>query len=131
MLTDQAVALARGANYAVLSTRLPSGAIQSHVMWIDTDGEHLLINTEIHRQKVRNVERDAVATVTVLDRDNPFQYSEVRGEIVEVVRGAEARAHIDALSHKYVGRAYANPIHSERVILKLRPTRVRDVTVTA
>ncbi len=131
MLTDQAIALARGANYAVLSTHLPSGAIQSHVMWIGTDGEHLLINTEIHRQKVRNVERDAVATVTVLDRDNPFQYSEVRGEIVEVVRGAEARAHIDALSNKYVGRDYANPIHSERVILKLRPTRVRDVTVTA
>jgi hypothetical protein len=27
-------------------------------MWVDADDQHLLINTEVHRQKFRNVERD-------------------------------------------------------------------------
>ncbi|MDH3251112.1 MAG: TIGR03618 family F420-dependent PPOX class oxidoreductase [Acidimicrobiia bacterium] len=131
MLTDQTITLAKGANFAVFSTVLPSGRIQSQVMWIDTDGEHLLINTELHRQKVRNIETDPTATVTIFDATSSYQYSEVRGTVVDMVRGPEARAHIDALSQKYVGSPYKNTIQSERVILKIAPDRVRDVTVAA
>jgi hypothetical protein len=40
------------------------------------------------------------------------------------VRGDEARAHIDALSQRYMGAPYGNPIQSERVILKIAPDRV-------
>jgi hypothetical protein len=49
----------------------------------------------------------------------------VRGTVTEMVRGQEARDHIDALSRKYVGSDYANPIGAEgRVILKVTPTKV-------
>ena len=47
----------------------------------------------------------------------------MRGKVVETVTGPEARAHIDALSRKYTGHDYANPIQSERVILKVAPVR--------
>jgi hypothetical protein len=55
---------------------------------------------------------------------------EVRGEVVETVRGPEARAHIDQLTRKYTGGDYAGAVRSERVILKVAPTRrqfIRDV----
>lgn len=123
MLDPKARALASGANFAVLTTLLADGTPQSHVMWVDTDGDHLLINTEAHRSKFRNLRRDGRATVTLIDRDDPYSYVEVRGEVAEIVWGPEARTHIDQLSRKYFGRDYDNPITSERVIVKIRPLR--------
>ncbi len=35
------------------SVRLPNGQIATHVMWVDADDEHVLINTEIHRAKFK------------------------------------------------------------------------------
>lgn len=115
------VELARQPNFAAVTTLLPSGHFQTQPMWVDADDDHLLLNTEIHRQKFRNVERDPRITVTIWDKDNPYRYIEVRGEVVEKVRGPQARAHIDELSQKYLGRPYGNPIQSERVILRVAP----------
>ncbi|HVC26206.1 MAG TPA: PPOX class F420-dependent oxidoreductase [Acidimicrobiales bacterium] len=117
--------LARGKNFAALTTLFGDGQPQTQIMWVDADDEHVLINTEVHRQKFRNVERDPRATVTIFDATNPYHYAEVRGRVVETVRGDAARAHIDALSAKYTGAPYANPIQSERVILKIAPDRQR------
>ena len=65
-------------------------------------------------------------TVTIWDRDDPYHYAEVRGEVVETVTGPEARAHIDSLSVKYYGHEYRNRIQSERLILRIRPLRQRE-----
>jgi len=114
--------LAQGPNFAALTVHLRSGAAMTHVMWVDADDDHVLINTEVHRAKFRAVERDARVTVMIWARDDPYTYAEVRGRVVETVRGPEARAHIDALAQKYLGRDYdpAN-IQSERVILRIAP----------
>jgi PPOX class probable F420-dependent enzyme len=115
--------LARGQNFAALTTLLPSGHPQTQVMWVGTDGEYLLINTEVHRQKFRNVERDPRVTLMIWDKQDPYRFVEVRGEVVEKVKGLEARKHIDELSHKYRGRPYQTRIRSERVILRIAPLR--------
>lgn len=122
MLDDKIRALAaEGKNFAAVTTLMPDGTPQTTPLWVDTDGEHLLLNTEVHRQKYKNVERDPRITVTIIDSDNPYAYGEVRGEVVETVTGPEARAHIDKLAQKYQGTDYGNPIQSERVILKVAP----------
>ena len=91
-------------------------------MWVDADDDHVLINTEVHRAKFKAIERDPRVTVTVMVRDDPYWYAEVRGRVVETVRGPEARAHIDALSRKYQGHDYdPTRIQSERVILRIAP----------
>ena len=46
--------LASGPNSGVLSTLMPDGWPQTSVVWVDSDGEHLLVNTEVHRQKYQN-----------------------------------------------------------------------------
>jgi PPOX class probable F420-dependent enzyme len=123
MIDEPIRELAQGKNYAVLTTLLPNGQFQSQVMWVDADEDHVLINTELHRQKFKNVEHDSRATVTILKADDPYHYAEVRGRVVEIVRGDEARAHIDVLAQKYTGKPYAGAIQSERVILKIAPER--------
>lgn len=125
MPIEPAVAeLAHGKNFAAFTTMLPSGYPMTHVMWVDCDDEHMLINTEIDRQKYRNVQANPLVTVTVIDSTNPYRFVEVRGEVVESVLGDEARSNIDALSQKYTGQPYnAANIKTERVILKIRPSR--------
>ena len=114
--------LAQGPNFAALTVRLASGAAMTHVMWVDADDDHVLINTEVHRAKFRAVERDPRVTVMIWAHDNPYSYAEVRGRVVETVRGPEARVHIDTLSRKYFGRDYdPAAIQSERVILRIAP----------
>ncbi len=115
--------LARGPNFAAITTLLPDGHPQTQVMWVDADGEHLLVNTEVHRQKFRNVERDPRVTLMIWDKEDPYRFVEVRGEVVEKVKGPEARKHIDELSQKYHGRPYQTRIRSERVVLRIAPLR--------
>jgi len=116
--------LANGPNYGVITTVLPSGKLQNHYIWVGTDGERLVVNTEVHRKKYKNVERDPNVTLTIRDEQDPYRYAEVRGEVVEAVRGQEARDHIDKLSRKYNGQDYdPDDIKSERVMLWIVPSR--------
>jgi len=118
--------LAQAPNFAALSVLPRSGRPMTHVMWVDADEDHVLINTEAHRAKFRAVERDPRVTVTIWQRGDPYTYAEVRGQVVETVRGPEARAHIDSLSRKYRGKDYDDAaITSERVILRIAPETVR------
>jgi PPOX class probable F420-dependent enzyme len=116
-------ALATGKNFGALCFQLPSGQLASHVMWVDATDEHLLINTEVHRAKYTAMQQNPEVVVTVWDLENPYRYGEVRGRVVDEVRGDEARHHIDQLSQRYLGHDYEAPIQSERVILRIDPVR--------
>lgn len=124
MLEQKAQNLLSGPNYASLTTMMPDGQPQTQMVWVDHDGEHVLVNTERERQKARNAERDARATVLVWDKDDMWTTAEIRGTVVSVEGGQRARDHIDELAAKYLGvDAYPNPIASERVIIKIAPNR--------
>lgn len=120
-------ALAGAANYAALTTLMPDGSPQTQMMWVHADDDHVTVNTEIHRQKYKNVQRDPRVAVTVFDRENPYRYAEARGRVVEEIGGQAARDDIDALSQKYEGTDYSNPIQSERVILRIAVDRVHKM----
>jgi PPOX class probable F420-dependent enzyme len=124
-LDEDTVRLAKGRNLATVVTLMPDGQPQALLTWVDTDGEHILVNTEPQRQRARNVRRDPRITVLIHSADNPWDWAEVRGTVVDTETGDQARKHIDELSHKYVGTEYRNPIGPEgRVILKVAPSKV-------
>src|SRR3954470_11912933 len=95
--------LAGGPNYAAISSMLPGGHIQTQYIWVGTDGERLYVNTEPHRQKFQNFERDSRVTLAIRDEQNAYRYAEVRGRVVDTERGQSARDQIDELSQKYEG----------------------------
>jgi PPOX class probable F420-dependent enzyme len=84
---------------------MPDGSPQLTQTWVDTDGEHILINTVQGFQKVRNIERDPRVAVTVADPGNPRRYFSVRGRVVDVTAEGGAE-HIEKFAQKYLGRPY-------------------------
>ena len=125
MIDDEIKRLAQGKNYGTLTTLLPGGQPMTHVIWVDADDDYVLINTEVHRRKYKNVMADPRVTVAIIDHENPYHYAEVRGRVVGEVTGPAARSHIDELSEKYMGGPYGMPITSERVMLQNSPDRQR------
>lgn len=124
-LDDEVVRLAKGKNLATVVTLMPDGQPQALLTWVDTDGEHVLVNTEPQRQRARNVARDPRITVLIHSCEDPWDWAEVRGRVVGTVDGQPARDHIDKLARKYVGTDYQNPIGPHgRVILKVAATKV-------
>jgi PPOX class probable F420-dependent enzyme len=124
-LDPDTVRLAKAKNLATVVTLMPGGQPQALLTWIDTDGENILVNTEPQRQRGRNIRRDPRVTVLIHSAEDPWDWSEVRGKVIETIGGQKARDHIDELSRKYVGKDYANPIGPDgRVIYVVAPDKV-------
>ncbi|MFR9728229.1 PPOX class F420-dependent oxidoreductase [Saccharopolyspora sp. MS10] len=116
--------LATGKNFASVATMLPSGRIQNQVIWVDVEDDQLVLNTETHRAKHLNVERDPHITVLIRDEQDPYRYAEVRGRVTRTTADERARNQVDELARKYLGRDYPpEAIKSERVTLWITPER--------
>jgi PPOX class probable F420-dependent enzyme len=108
-----------------LATLLPSGLIQVNPVWVDYDGTYVRFNSAQGRQKDKNVRKNGVATIELVDPENPYYWVEIRGRVVEVTtEGADA--HIDSLAKKYLGAdSYPFRKASEvRLTYKIQPERV-------
>ena len=104
-LTEPLLELLRAPSTCYLATIMPDGSPQLTQTWVDTDGEHIIINTVQGFQKVRNIERDDRVALTVSDHTEPTRYLQVRGRVVSTTTEGGAE-HIDVLSQKYTGRPY-------------------------
>ena len=124
-LSDKAKKLLSGKNFAFVATINKDGSPQLTPTWIDTDGENVLINTALSRQKHKNVTRDPRLTIGVFDISNPYDYVSITGKVTKQLTGKEADAHIDKLSLKYRGEPKYRrwDPNEKRVILVVRPTK--------
>jgi PPOX class probable F420-dependent enzyme len=66
--------------FCQLATLMPDGSPQVTQVWVDTDGEHILINTAQGRQKEQNVQRDPRVAVNVVDPANAWRPEWSAGE---------------------------------------------------
>ena len=113
-------------NYAHLSTLREDGTVHNVVVWVHTENGHLALNTAQGRAWPRNVERDPRVTLSVAKADNPYEYVEVRGKVVETTTDG-ADAHIDALAKKYLDKD-SYPFRQEgevRLKVLVEPENVR------
>lgn len=124
-LSEKQAKLFTDRNWGVLATIREDGSPQATPVWIDYDGENVLVNSAHGRTKVKNVERDPRATVTVLPaEDQQSGYVMVSGPTELVDEGADE--HIDKMAQKYLGESkypYRGP-SERRVLIKIKPERV-------
>ncbi len=117
--------LIEGKNFAFLGTIMPNGSPQVTPVWIDHEGEIILVNTSMGRVKQKNVARDPRVAVTVADQNNMYDKIVIRGRVIsQILEGADA--HIDKLAKKYIGKD-KYPSHApdeKRVILKIEPNHI-------
>ena len=82
--------LAQAANFAALTVNLPSGRAMTHVMWVDADDDHVLINTEVHRAKFARRRARPARDGDGLGHRRPVHLRGGARRVVETVRGPEA-----------------------------------------
>ncbi len=121
-LSDNHVALLKGLNFGVIATVGENGRLQTSVVWVDTDGENVLVNTTNKRAKGRNLRANPRVSISVWDNEDPYKYFEVEGPVELVDEGANE--HISELSRRYEGKDFHTPV--DRVIARIRPERVLD-----
>jgi PPOX class probable F420-dependent enzyme len=114
--------------FANLATLMPDGSPQVTPVWVDYDGNHVIVNSARGRQKDKNMQRNAKVALSILDPDNPYRYLEVRGKVDEITeQGAET--HIDKMAKKYMGKdKYPYRRDGEvRVLYKIIPTKTTQM----
>ena len=117
--------LTEGRNFGTVATLMSDGSPHATVVWVDSDGEHVIFNTAEGRTKTKNLRRDPRVAVAVANSENPYQQLTVRGHVVQMTHEG-ADNHIDLLAKKYLG-VDKYPYRSageKRVIVKIAPDHV-------
>jgi PPOX class probable F420-dependent enzyme len=118
--------------HGILTTIMPDGTPQSSLVWVDYDGEYVLLNTTLERQKGRNMQMNPKVTILVIDPKDSGRWVEVRGRVSEITQDG-AECHADHLTRRYCinklhfyGDVY--PIEQKqketRVIVRIQPVKV-------
>ncbi len=127
-LSQDVLDLLRRPSTCYIATTMADGSPQLTQTWVDTDGEHVLINSVQGFLKVKNIERDPRVAVAVSDPDNPWRYFQVRGRVVDVTTDGAAE-HIEKLSQKYLGMPYPwfGGRDQVRVVIAIEPEKITSM----
>ena len=113
-------------NFSHLATVRGDGTINGVVVWQHVEDGRIALNSSEGRAWPANVRRDPRVTITVHDEQNPYEYVEVRGRVVEDTNDG-AKEHIDSLAKKYMDKdeyPFLQP-GEQRIKFLVEPERIR------
>ena len=108
--------------YGVIATVRKDGSPHQTVVWVDYDGEDVLVNTAEGRAKPRHLRANPTASVSVVDPQDAYRWISVSGPAEMTEEGA--LEHIHKQSWKYFGRAYNLPEGQQRLLVRIKTERV-------
>jgi PPOX class probable F420-dependent enzyme len=119
----------REPNYAVVAALRADGSPHQTVVWVDWDGEHVLLNLNSWRSKLRYLEEDPRVSVLVIDRNDPYRWVSISGRVDQIATEGAAE-HIVDQAGVYRGKNFYDFKPGEqRVLVKIAPERVDDYGV--
>ena len=125
IFNEEALEIIEGKNFAYLASSMADGSPHISPVWIDHDGDTLLVNTVPGRVKQKNVSRDPRVAISMVQEKNPYRHLFIRGRVIEQTK-KDALNHIDRLARKYLGKNY--PWNDrDRIILRIKPEYVKMV----
>ena len=127
-LSEDLLALLRKPSTCYIATLMADGSPQMTQTWVDTDGEHVIINSVQGYVKLKNIARDPRVAVAISAPENPTRYFQVRGRVVAVTTDGAA-GHIEMLAQKYLGTPYPwfGGRDQVRVIIVIEPEKVTSM----
>ena len=108
-----------GVNFAHLATLMSGGAPKVEPVWVELDGDLVLVATDAKSIKARNVEGDPRVALSVTAFDNPYDQLLVRGQVVEI-RPDDDLVVLDRMAQKYLGAPFPRRRWSKRLVLAIR-----------
>lgn len=116
-------------NYAVVAALREDGSPHQTIVWVDWDGDHVLLNLNTWRAKLQHMENDGRVSVLVLDRDDPYRWIGIEGMVVETTEEGAAE-HIIKQAGVYLGRdSYDFKPGEQRILVRIAPERVEPYKV--
>lgn len=128
MLSEDQRALFEGKNFGHIATVMPDGSPQVTPVWVELEGDSIVVNTAEGRVKTANVRRDPRVAISIIDQDNPYGMVAVRG-VVEEITQEGGKDGIDRLAKKYLNEDEYPWLDERfpRVILRIRPEHVSQM----
>lgn len=110
-----------------LATLMSDGTPQVTPVWVDLQGDRVLINTAKGRIKDKNMSSNPNVAISIADPDNPYRYVQIRGRVAKRTEGASD--HIDKMAMKYMGKEkYPLAAPGEvRVLYEIEPLSVQGM----
>jgi PPOX class probable F420-dependent enzyme len=103
-----------------LATIMADGSPQVTPVWFNSDGDHILVNTNEGRTKDKNMKKRPKVAMTIQDPNDQYRYLGIRGEVVGfTTEGADE--HINQLSLKYYERPWKYREGQRRIIYTIKP----------
>ena len=90
-------------SFVHLATVMKDGSPQVSPVWVNCEGDHIVVNSATGRLKDRNIRNDARVALSVTDPDNPYRSMMIRGKVVKITEEG-ADEHIDLLAKKYMDK---------------------------
>jgi PPOX class probable F420-dependent enzyme len=124
-LSKEAIVLIERPVIAHLATIDSKGRPQITPLWIDHDGNDILVNTAEGRAKAVNMRERPEVGISLVDPGDPYNVVSLRGRVTEITTNG-ADAHIDFLASKYMGvDSYPNRQPGEvRVKIRITPEHI-------
>ena len=121
---EQASFLHDEPNVAVVAALRPDGTPHQSVVWVDWDGEHVLLNLTTSRTKTAFLRDDPRVSVLVIDRNDPFRRIRIDGRVAEMTTEG-AYEHIVRQAGVYLGKnEYPRPEGEERLLVRIEPQEI-------
>ena len=90
-----------------LATVRRDGSLAPAIVWVDFDGEHVLVSSPLGAKKGENVRGNPNVALSVVDHQNAFRYLQIRGRVTEIRPDTNLET-IDRTSRRYRGHDYAD-----------------------
>ncbi|MGN6502194.1 MAG: TIGR03618 family F420-dependent PPOX class oxidoreductase [Pseudolysinimonas sp.] len=119
MIPDERRHLLTEPTFVMLGTIRPDDTVQVNPMWVDWDQptNTLRFTHTTYRAKYRNLQHNPSMSVAIFDPDNPLEYLEVRGRLIETIPDPEGAYYVH-LQNRYGDPSQVPPRDkADRVIL--------------
>jgi len=90
-------------NFCHISTLRADGTPHAAIVWVDLEDGNVLVNSAEGRAWPRNLERDGRVLLTVANRENQYEYTQIHGHLSRASKD-DADAHADKLAKKYLDK---------------------------
>jgi PPOX class probable F420-dependent enzyme len=108
-----------------LATVDSKGRPQTTPVWVDHDGNDIVINTARGRAKANHLESNPNVAISIVKPGDDYSVVALRGKVVDITTDG-ADAHIDSLAKKYLG-VDSYPMRQEgevRIKVRIQPEHI-------
>jgi PPOX class probable F420-dependent enzyme len=94
------------------------GQIVTFPMWVDFDGEHILVSSPEGSRKGKALRKRGQVSLSIVSSKNPWHWISVSGHVVDI-KPDENLEFIDRMARKYMGKDYERRTPREIFVIEV------------